>query len=109
MLIELESENVTEVFAGFGQIGVRAEAVATRALDEAREYIAAGVPVGKHLADQLMLPFGIGAHFGGGGGMFRTMALSLHATTHIDILHRFLEIDAKIEEDGRDDVVVRIG
>jgi RNA 3'-terminal phosphate cyclase (ATP) len=109
VLIELESEHLTEVFTGFGQIGVRAETVAIRALDEAREYLAAGVPVGKHLADQLLLPLGIAAHFGSGGGMFRTMALSLHATTHIEILHRFLELDAKVEQAGRDDFVVRIG
>ena len=91
VLIELESEHLTEVFTGFGQIGVRAEAVAMRVLDEARAYLAAGVPAGKYLADQLLLPLGIGAHFGAGGGVFRTMALSLHATTHLEILHRFLE------------------
>ncbi len=109
MLIELESEHVTEVFTGFGQIGVRAETVALRALDEALAYLAAGVPVGKHLADQLLLPLGIGAHFGTGGGSFRTMALSLHATTHIELLHRFLEIDAQVEQAGQDDFVVKIG
>ena len=109
VLIELESENLTEVFTGFGQIGVRAEAVAAHVLDDARAYLAAGVPVGKYLADQLLLPLGIGAHLGVGGGAFRTMALSLHATTHIEILHRFLELDAKVEQNGRDDVVVRIG
>ena len=90
VLIELEMEHLTEVFTGFGQLGVRAEAVAMRVLDEARHYLAAGVPVGRYLADQLLLPLGIGAHFGSGGGMFRTMALSHHATTHIEILHRFL-------------------
>ena len=109
VLIELESEHLTEVFTGFGQIGVRAEAVAMRVLDEARAYLAAGVPVGKYLADQLLLPLGIGAHFGSGGGVFRTMALSLHATTHLEILHRFLELDANVEQAGRDDFVVRIG
>lgn len=109
VLIELESEHVTEVFAGFGQLGVRAEAVAMRALDEARDYLAAGVPVGKHLADQLLLPLAIAAHLGPGGGTFRTMALSPHATTHIEIIHRFLDLDTKIEHSGRDDVVVRIG
>lgn len=109
VLIELESESLTEVFTGFGQINVPAEAVAMRVLDEARDYLAAGVPVGKHLADQLLLPLGIGAHLGTGGGTFRTMALSLHATTHIEILHRFLDLDAKIEQNGRDDVLVRIG
>ncbi|MEN6449232.1 MAG: RNA 3'-terminal phosphate cyclase [Thermoguttaceae bacterium] len=109
VFIELESEHLTEVFTGFGQIGVRAEAVATRALDDARAYLAAGVPVGRHLADQLLLPLGIGAHLGTGGGVFRTMALSLHATTHVEILHRFLEIDVKVEQNGRDDLVVRVG
>ena len=109
VLIELESDNLTEVFTGFGQIGVRAEAVATHVLDDALAYLAAGVPVGKYLADQLLLPLGIGAHLGAGGGAFRTLALSLHATTHIEILHRFLEIDAKVEQNGQDDVVVRIG
>jgi RNA 3'-terminal phosphate cyclase (ATP) len=109
VLIELESEHLTEVFTGFGQIGVRAEAVAMRALDQARDYLAAGVPVGGYLADQLLLPLGIGAHFGTGGGIFRTTALSLHATTHIEILRRFLELDAEVEQCGRDDFVVRIG
>jgi RNA 3'-terminal phosphate cyclase (ATP) len=109
VLIELESEHLTEVFVGFGKIGVRAEAVARRVLDEARAYLDAEVPVGKYLADQLLLPLGIGAHFGSGGGMFRTMSLSLHTTTHLDILHRFLDLDAQIEQNGPDDLVVRIG
>ncbi|NLE38113.1 MAG: RNA 3'-terminal phosphate cyclase [Pirellulaceae bacterium] len=109
VLIELESDSLTEVFTGFGQIGVPAEAVARRALDDARAYLAAGVPVGRYLADQLMLPLGIGAHFGTGGGAFRTMALSLHATTHIEVLRRFLEINIAAEQQARDDVMVRIG
>lgn len=109
VFIELESEHLTEVFTGFGQIGVRAEAVAMRVLDEARHYMAAEVPVGRYLADQLLLPLGIGAHLGTGGGVFRTMALSRHATTHIEILHRFLELDTKVEQDGREAFIVRIG
>jgi RNA 3'-terminal phosphate cyclase (ATP) len=109
VLIELESENVTEVFTGFGQIGVRAETVATRVLDEAQNYLAAGVPVGEYLADQLLLPLGIGAHFGTGGGVFRTMALSQHAITHIEIMQRFLEVSATVEQEAHDNCIVRIG
>jgi len=37
------------------------------------------------------------------------MPLSLHATTHIEILRRFLDIDVRVEQNGRDDVLVRIG
>ena len=88
-MIELHAEHVTEVFTGFGQLGVKAEEVAMQASARPAAYLAAGVPVGKHLADQLMLPLGIGAWLGSGGGVFRTMALSPHATTHAEILLPF--------------------
>lgn len=108
LLIELEAEHVTEVFTGFGQLGVTSEAVASRVLDEAREYLAAMVPVGKHLADQLLLPLGIGAYLGTGGS-FRTLALTLHATTHIEILRQFLKVDVTVDQQGRNDYLVRVG
>ena len=109
VMIELEAEHVTEVFTAFGQLGVRAEDVAKEALRQAEEYLAAGVPVGKYLADQLMLPLGIGAYLGTGGGVFRTMGLSLHSTTHLEILRRFLELDIHVKQDGPDDWLIRIG
>jgi RNA 3'-terminal phosphate cyclase (ATP) len=108
VMIELESEHVTEVFTGFGQKGVRAERVAEQVWTEAQRYLDAGVPVGEHLADQLMLPLGMAAHFGTGGGTFRTLDLTQHATTHAEILKRFLNVAAHIETDGRDDVLIQI-
>ena len=107
VMIELESEHLTEVFTGFGRLGVRAEDVAREALREAEEYLEARVPVGKHLADQLMLPLGIGASLGMGGGAFRTMELSPHATTHIEILRRFLEIEIQVDREENGNCVVR--
>jgi RNA 3'-terminal phosphate cyclase (ATP) len=103
VIIELEAVHVTEVFTAFGQLGVKAEDVAAEAVRQAEEYLAAGVPVGEHLADQLMLPLGIGAWLGSGGGSFRTMELSLHATTHLEVLRRFLEISIDLvrEEHGK--------
>jgi RNA 3'-terminal phosphate cyclase (ATP) len=109
VLIELESEHVTEVCTAFGRLGVRAENVAMEAVREAQAYLAAGVPVGLHLADQLMLPLGIGAYHGTGGGVFRTVALTLHSTTHLEILRRFLEIKLDVEQISDNDVVVRFG
>ena len=108
-MIELEAEHVTEVFTGFGRLGVRAETVALEALSEAQEYLAASVPVGKHLADQLLLPLGIAAFLGTGGGTFRTVALTPHARTHLDILRQFLGLEAKVEQAGASDWLVRIG
>ena len=109
VMIELEAEHVTEVFTSFGRIGVKAEDVALEALREAEEYLASGVPVGRHLADQLMLPLGVGAYFGTGGGAFRTLSLSAHATTHLEVLRQFLGLDARIEPTGPDGYLVRIG
>ena len=66
-------------------------------------------PSGRHLADQLMLPLGIGAYLGSGGGVFRTMELSPHATTHLEILRRFLETEVRVKQCGPEDWLVRIG
>ena len=90
-------------------MGVKAEQVAMEALREAQQYLAADVPVGHNLADQLVLPLGIGAYLGTGGGGFRTMPLSQHATTHLEILRKFLGVDAKVEHKGPTDCLVRIG
>ena len=109
VMIELEAEHVTEVFTAFGQLGVRAEDVATEALRQAEEYLAAGVPVGKHLADQLMLPLGIGAYLGSGGGVFRTMALSLHSDHAPGDPRQFLEIGIQVDREDNGNCLVRLG
>ena len=86
VMIELEFQFVTEIFTAIGRIGVR----------------------GPHLADQLLLPLGIGAHFSTGGGQFRTSDLTLHSRTHIEILRRFLDIAVHIEKLGDNNSIVRI-
>ena len=108
VLIELESAHITEVFVGFGEKGVRAEQVAARVADAAERYLHAGVPVGDHLADQLLLPLGIGACQGTGGGAFRTLSLSPHATTQIAVLRQFLDVDVTAQQAGEDDWTVRV-
>jgi RNA 3'-terminal phosphate cyclase (ATP) len=97
VMIEIDSQHVTEVFTGFGRHGVRAEHVAEETLREARDYIAAGVPVGPYLADQILLPLGIAAWQSGATSQFRTLPLTRHATTHIEILRRFLGIEISHE------------
>lgn len=108
VMVEFRSSNITELFTGFGERGVQAEKVATRVLDSALRYENADVPVGENLADQLMLPLGIGAYQGTGGGVFRTLALSRHSMTHIQVLTAFLDIKIDVQENGRDDHTVRI-
>jgi len=109
VMLEVISENVTELFTAFGEVKVSAEAVAQKALDQYEEYMAVDVPVGKYLADQLMLPLSIAAWQGSGTSIFRTQQLTQHSRTHIDILQRFLEIDIKVENVNDRQVEVRLG
>lgn len=105
---EVERGGVTEVFSGFGERGVPAEKVAAAVVRGVRRYCDSDAPVGEHLVDQLLLPLGIGAHLGTGGGEFRTLGLSGHARTHIDILKAFLDVSIAFEARGADDVHVRV-
>jgi RNA 3'-terminal phosphate cyclase (ATP) len=93
VMIEVESQNVTEVFTAFGERGVAAESVANRAAQEARVYLAAEVAAGEHLADQLLLPMAIA-----GGGSFTTLPLSRHSTTNIDIIKKFLDVEIAVSQ-----------
>ncbi len=93
VLLEIESEALVEVFSGFGQKGVRAEAVANAVVKEARRYIDSGVPVGRHLADQLLIPFALA-----GGGSFRTLPLSRHARTNIAVIGEFVDVAISVTD-----------
>ncbi len=103
LMIEIEREHGHELITTFGEKGVRAELVATRACDDASAYIDANVPVGEHLADQLVLPLAVA-----GGGRFRCAPLSLHATTNIETIGLFLDIPIRVDPDGSS-VIVSVG
>ncbi len=86
--VELESSELTEVFAGFGELGMPAETVAARLVESVGQFLEAGAPVGEHLADQLLLPMALA-----GGGSFFTATLSSHARTNIEVLKLFLPVE----------------
>lgn len=93
VLIEVQSERITEVFTGFGRKGVPAEQVALGAARQAQRYLDAGVPVGEHLADQLLIPMAVGQ-----GGTFRTLPPSPHTMTNIRVTEQFLDARIRAEE-----------
>lgn len=104
LTLEIHSEHVTEVFTGFGMKGVTAEAVAEDPIQQVRRYLAAGVPVGPSLADQLLLPLAIA-----GSGSFVTMPPSRHTVTNADVIGRFLPVKIELCEMGKDQWRVEIG
>ncbi len=103
LLLEVERAQGRELVAGFGEQGTRAELVASRACADLAAFLAAEVPVGEHLADQLLLPLALA-----GGGAFRCAPLSRHATTNIETIGLFLDVPIRVEPAG-DAVIVRVG
>jgi len=94
LLVEVERAAGRELVSAFGEKGLRAERVAEQACDEIAAFLAAGVPVGVHLADQLLLPLAVA-----GGGRFRTLPLSRHATTNIATIQAFLDVAIEVAAD----------
>ena len=93
----VQSDAVTEVFTGFGTKGLAAHKVPVQAVKDCRRYLASQVPVGRYLADQLMIPMAMA-----GSGRFRTLPLTLHAKTNIEVLKRFLDIEISATEIDND-------
>ena len=104
LVIEFDHGDARELVTGFGEKGVRAERVADAACNEAQAWLASDVAVGAHLADQLLLPMALA-----GGGRFRTLPLSLHATTNIDTIRAFLDVPVAVREAGDGIVEVTVG
>jgi RNA 3'-terminal phosphate cyclase (ATP) len=95
-MLELECEHVTEVFTAFGERATPAEAVAQSAVKEVLEYLSSDAPVGRHLADQLLIPMALA-----GGGSLRTVAPTRHTTTNIEVLKQFLSLEVRVEKEDR--------
>lgn len=104
VIVTLTFEHLTEVFAGFGQRGVRAEKVASTVAERVSDYLASSAAVGIHLADQLLVPIALA-----GSGRFTTLSPSQHTMTNIRIIEAFLPVKFQVEQSHRNlwTIVVR--
>ena len=96
VMVEIESDGVTEMFTAFGQLGISAENVAKAAGREAREYLISNAVAGEHLTDQLLLPMAMA-----GAGRFTAQSISSHARTNMESIERFLPVRFVVEERER--------
>ena len=103
LIAEVVSDLVVEVFTGFGTKGVRAEKVAAELARQVQRYLDAEVPVGEHLADQLILPMALA-----GQGTFTTLPLTEHAKTNIEVIRQFIGIDVDVTPKGKNAISVSI-
>lgn len=106
LILAVWGDGFAEVVAGFGRRGVRAETVAQEACAALERFLALPVPVGEHLADQLLLPLAWA-----GSGRFRTLPLSLHSRTVIEVIKAFLPVEILVSQlpSGAEEVEVVAG
>jgi RNA 3'-terminal phosphate cyclase (ATP) len=99
LCILLDSDT-PELVTAFGERRKPAERVAKEAVRMARRYLEAAVPVGEHLADQLVLWIALA------GGAFRTLQPSPHTRTNIAVVRAFLGEEALRVERGDGAVLI---
>ena len=104
LVVEVESEGVTEVFTEHGRRGLPAEEVATRASRRVRRYLASDAAVWTHLADQLPVPLALCS-----GGRYRTGEPSSHTRTVLDVLRTFLDAGPEVEAAGTGTWEISVG
>jgi RNA 3'-terminal phosphate cyclase (ATP) len=103
-LVEAEFEHTREMTCSFGEQGVGEDKVGRRAGKLMSDFIGCGTAVGRHLADQLLLPLALA-----GGGCFTTMAPDDHLSTNAAVIRSFLDITIDITELGHGQWEVRLG
>jgi RNA 3'-terminal phosphate cyclase (ATP) len=94
LLLEMPMQQHCEIVTAFGERGVPPEHAADVVATEALALLAADVPVGAYLADQLLLPMALA-----GGGAFRTVEPTLHCTTNAALIERFLPVRFAMREE----------
>jgi len=93
LAITVQTDTINNVFTGFAGKGVASEGVAKEAAKEARSFLQTEASVGRHLADQLLLPLVLG-----GGGSFTTPRLSGHTNTNIETIRHFTDLPIVVKQ-----------
>jgi RNA 3'-terminal phosphate cyclase (ATP) len=89
--------------SAFGETNVTAERVGRKTAKALMDFISSGTAVGRHLADQLLVPMAIA-----GGGSFTTMVPGNHVPTNISVIEKFLPVKFHIDEEDRGRRVIRV-
>ena len=103
-LVEAEFGELREMTSSFGEQGVSAEKVGHHAAKTMQDFIGCRVPVGRCLADQLLLPLALA-----GGGRFATMAPDAHVPTNIAVIEKFLPLRFTVRKEERGVHVIEAG
>lgn len=86
-------QHASELASACGEIGISADRVGARVGKSMKHFLSSGAAVGRHLADQLLLPMALA-----GGGSFTTGIPDNHVGTNLSVIEKFLPIKPNIDE-----------
>lgn len=92
LMIHIGSEQVTEVFTAFGELGISAEMVASTAAKEVQKYLDSQAVAAEHLADQMLLPMALA-----GAGSFTSSEVNSHAVANMETIAKFLPVRFEVQ------------
>jgi RNA 3'-terminal phosphate cyclase (ATP) len=105
LAVELDTSPVPTLFFALGARGKPAERVADEAVDQVIAYLGAGdALVDAHSADQILLPLALAE----GPSEYYTAEVTMHLTTNVAVIRRFLERDIVCEGELGGPGLVRI-
>lgn len=102
-LAEVTFENGCELVTGCAERGISAEKLGHRMGRSMKTFLDTQASVGRHLADQLLLPMALA-----GKGRFLTTAPDNHVPTNISVIEKFLPVQFTIEDQGRGHFQIRV-
>jgi RNA 3'-terminal phosphate cyclase (ATP) len=101
--VESQFDGIRELISTFGEQGVSAEKLGHRAAKLMQDYINCGAPVGRCLADQLLLPMALA-----GDGRIVTMSPDAHVPTNIAVIEKFLPVKFRVHDGERGTKVIEV-
>ena len=102
-MYEAVFEHATELASACGDVGLTADRVGSRVGKSMKHFLSSGAAVGRHLADQLLLPMALA-----GGGSFTTTIPDDHVLTNLAVIEKFLPLKSEIEDIGSGLRVVKL-
>ncbi|MBO5803090.1 MAG: hypothetical protein J6R64_05050 [Lentisphaeria bacterium] len=102
-MAELDFEGISELFSACGDVGISRHIVAKRVAFQVQKYLKSRVPVGRFLADQLLLPMAIGA-----GGEFRTTDPTGNTISNMKVIQMFLREYVELENSDEGSHIIKI-
>jgi RNA 3'-terminal phosphate cyclase (ATP) len=96
LFVILKYENITHIVSEVMFSEIFADNMARSVADQLDLYLTTSAPVGEYLADQLIVPMAVA-----GGGSFRTVELTAHTRTQLDVVGAFFpELEVGVTDNG---------